>query len=136
MVRVFADAGYWFALLSPRDALHQKALHVSDIYNSRQIVTSEMVLTELLNTFSEAGGTQRRATASYVASLRDQGDVAIYPQTSQLFERAFSLYKQRGDKGWSLTDCASFTIMEEQHLTAALTHDQHFVQAGFDALLR
>jgi predicted nucleic acid-binding protein len=30
------------------------------------------------------------------------------------------------DKSWSLTDCASFLIMEEENLTAALTHDRHF----------
>jgi len=136
MLRLFADTGYWFALLSPRDALHQKATQISDIYSARQIVTSEMVFVELLNSFSEAGGTQRRATVGYVASLRDRGEVAIYPQTSDLFGRAFKRYQNRADKSWSLTDCASFIIMEEEQLTAALTHDQHFVQAGFDALLR
>jgi hypothetical protein len=26
--------------------------------------------------------------------------------------------------------------MEAERITAALTHDHHFVQAGFDALLR
>jgi predicted nucleic acid-binding protein len=40
------------------------------------------------------------------------------------------------DKEWSLTDCASFEIMRERGLTEALAHDQHFVQAGFVALLR
>lgn len=40
------------------------------------------------------------------------------------------------DKSRSLTDRASFVIMEEERLTAALTHDRHFVQAGFQALLR
>ena len=40
------------------------------------------------------------------------------------------------DKGWSLTDCASFIIMEDEGLTIALTHDQHFIQAGLQALLR
>jgi len=40
------------------------------------------------------------------------------------------------DKGWSLTDCASFVIMEDEGLPAALTHDHHFEQAGFQALLR
>jgi hypothetical protein len=40
------------------------------------------------------------------------------------------------DKNWSLTDCASFLIMEEERLAAALTHDRHFTQAGFQTLLR
>ena len=29
MKRVFADTGYWVALLNPRDDLHQKALELS-----------------------------------------------------------------------------------------------------------
>jgi predicted nucleic acid-binding protein len=45
-------------------------------------------------------------------------------------------YKQAADKGWSLTDCASFQVMEAEHVQAALTHDQHFAEAGFETLLR
>ena len=58
------------------------------------------------------------------------------PQTSDQFERALSRYEERIDKDWSLTDCASFLIMEAEGMGAALTHDQHFAQAGFQALLR
>jgi predicted nucleic acid-binding protein len=134
-LKVFADTVYWFALLSPRDALHHRASEAARVYKAEQIVTSEMILTELLNSFSEAGQERRAAIVRAVESLRDRRRVAIYPQTSQLFESAFNLYRKRGDKGWSLTDCASFVIMQEHQLTAALTQDRHFVQAGFDVLL-
>jgi hypothetical protein len=40
------------------------------------------------------------------------------------------------DKNWSFADGASFSIMEEEQLTAALTHDRHFAHAGFHTLLR
>lgn len=43
MERVFADTGYWIALLNPRDDLHQKAYATSRDYSPNQIVTSEMV---------------------------------------------------------------------------------------------
>jgi predicted nucleic acid-binding protein len=130
MVRVFADTVYWIALLNPRDALHQKATKTGNAYKADRIVTSEMVLVEVLNTLCKAGTHQRLAAARAVASLRDRGEVTIYPQTSQLFASAFKRYQERSDKSWSLTDCASFVIMEEQQLTSAVTHDRHFVQAG------
>ena len=40
------------------------------------------------------------------------------------------------DQTWSLTDCASFLVMEERNITEALAYDPDFEQAGFTALLR
>jgi predicted nucleic acid-binding protein len=37
---------------------------------------------------------------------------------------------------WSLTDCASFVIMDQRQIAEALTHDRHFEQRGYRALLR
>jgi uncharacterized protein len=136
MERVFADTGYWIALLNPRDDLHEKALAASRDLGPKQIVTSEMVLTEFLNGFSGYGPPLREAAAKAAALLRDTLQLVIFPQTTELFHKALKRYQEAADKSWSLTDCASFLIMEEQQLTAALTHDRHFAQAGFRALLR
>ena len=136
MERVFADTGYWIALLNPRDHLHNKATTVARNYGLGQIITSEMVLTEFLNSFSDYGPRLRQAAARAVASLRDTSEIVIIPQTTLLFERALKRYQDMTDKNWSLTDCASFSIMEEERLAAALTHDRHFAQAGFQTLLR
>lgn len=135
MERVFADTGYWIALLNSRDELHHKASSVSHDFGLDQIVTSEMVLTEFLNSFSDYGSHLRQAAAKAVDTLRSS-KVVILPQTSQLFANALRRYQAMADKDWSLTDCASFLIMEEQQLTIALTHDRHFAQAGFQAILR
>ncbi len=35
-----------------------------------------------------------------------------------------------------LVDCISFVVMRERNIEAALTADEHFIQAGFRALLR
>ena len=134
MQRAFADASYWIALFNDRDGLHGRAVTASRRFGPSQIVTSEMVLTELLNHFS--GLHFRQAVATGVASLRRSSEVTIVPQTSELFARAFERYHAMSDKGWSLTDCASFIIMGDEGLAVALTHDYHFVQAGFRALLR
>ena len=134
--RVFADTGYWIGLFNPRDLLHAKAAAAYREFRPRQTVTSEMVLTELLNHFSEGDPDLRRSAAKGVASLRALPEIAIVAQTSVLFARAFERYQAMSDKGWSLTDCASFIIMEDEGITSALSHDNHFVQAGFQALLR
>jgi hypothetical protein len=37
---------------------------------------------------------------------------------------------------WGLTDFISFVVMQDRGITEALAYDQHFVQAGFRAVLR
>jgi predicted nucleic acid-binding protein len=133
--QVFADTGFWIALLNPRDQLHATAVSVTQQLSSVRILTSEMVLAEVLNSFSVAGPL-RHAVGSMVQRLRGNRDVIIVPQTSEQFESALRRYKQAADKSWSLTDCASFEVMEAEQIQAALTHDQHFAQAGFETLLR
>jgi len=94
-----------------------------------------MVLVELLNAFS-ADSDLRSAAIKTVKAVTRNPNVTVVPQTRDLFRRAVERYESRQDKGWSLTDCASFLIMEEQGIKEALAHDRHFEQAGFQALLR
>lgn len=99
-------------------------------------ITSEMVLTELLNSFASKGENFRETAAKIVERLQAVANCEIVPQTSILFREALKRYKSRPDKCWSLTDCMSFLIMEDQKISEALTYDKHFSQAGFNALLR
>jgi len=134
MRRIFADTSYWMALVNPRDQIHQKALSVSRHLSSESLLTTEMVLVEVLNSFSDS--LYREAVGRMVTSLRQDENLTIVPQTPAQFKSALQRYQQAADKNWSLTDCASFEVMEVENIEAALTHDRHFVQAGFEALLR
>jgi predicted nucleic acid-binding protein len=133
---VFADTGYWVAIIHPRDSLHQAAMALSKQLGQVSIVTSEMVLVEVLNMFSGRGRQLRRLAANVVREITADATIQIVPQTRQLFEAALKLYQDRNDKDWSLTDCASFVIMQRQKITEALTDDKHYLQMGFKALLK
>jgi predicted nucleic acid-binding protein len=136
MRTVFADAGYWIALLNPRDQLHERAKQVARSLGAVRTVTSEVVLTECLNDFSRRGTFMRRLAVGLVERLRADENTVIVPQTSVQFREALALYATRADKTWSHTDCASVGIMEHYSLREALTHDRNFEQAGFRPLLR
>jgi|GEM_PF-87763 len=136
MKTVFADAGYWIAILNPADDLRAKAASLSNSLEPFQIVTSEMVFTEVLNSFSKRESAFRQAAAQFVKQSFDNLKIEVVPQTSDLFRQSLDLYEQRADKAWSHTDCASFCIMQQRNILEALTHDRHFEQAGFIALLR
>lgn len=136
MRTLFADAAYFVATLNPQDDLHDRAISIGRTLDDCLLVTTEMILTEVLNFFAERGRAPRQLAANLVQRLRQDANTRIVAQTSAQFDDALELYRNRQDKEWSHTDCASFRAMENDHITEALTYDQHFEQAGFKALLR
>ena len=135
MEEVFADAGYWIALLNPNDQLYRKTLSVTAEIAGLRIVTSEMVLVEFLNGVARLGNAVRLQAADTRQRLSANPNIDVVPQTSAQLAAATRLYADRPDQRWSVTDCASFLIMERRGITKALAYDRDFVQAGFRALL-
>ncbi|MCG9884132.1 MAG: PIN domain-containing protein [Cyanobacteria bacterium] len=136
MKTLFADTGYWIAILYSKDPLHDVAKETSQRLFPFRVITTDWVLNELLNSFSKKDRRLRELAASFVESLQDDPNVEITPATPQLFDRALGLYRDRPDSAWSHTDCISFCVMGDRQIREALAHDRHFEQAGFVALLR
>lgn len=131
---VFADAGYWIALANPRDTFHGRARDVSASLGKFRMVTSELVLAEMLAAL--AAPATRGIAAEVVQRVMADPNTEVVPQTGLQFRAALTLYRERPDKNWSLVDCASFLIMQEKGIHEALAHDHHFEQANYVALLR
>ena len=93
MKRIFADTSYWIALFSPRDELHARAVAAAQTHSDNQMVTSEMVLVEFLNGFSDRGPRLRAAASKAVKTLQTRPNVTVIPQTSDQFERALIRYQ-------------------------------------------
>ena len=136
MRTLFADTGYWFALLLAQDPLHQRAMALSQQVASARIVTTQMMLTELVNLTTRIGLYQRQRGLTFIQQLENSPQVEIIPQTADQFQQALTFALARPDQRWSLTDCASFLTMERLGIREALAHDRHFQQAGFVPLLR
>ncbi|MDP2141532.1 MAG: PIN domain-containing protein [Gammaproteobacteria bacterium] len=131
---IFVDTGYWHAILNPKDNLHAKSKAVSSGLGKSRLLTTEMVLDELMAALSHVP--ERAIAIRGVEAILRNPNVEVVPQTSIQFRDAFEMYKKMADKEWSLTDCASFAIMQSRGISEALAHDHHFEQAGFTALLR
>jgi hypothetical protein len=52
---LFADAFYWVALLNPGDAFHARVVAFSRTLGTAGLVTTDEVLTEVLNWFAASG---------------------------------------------------------------------------------
>ncbi len=131
MNTVFADTFFFLALLDQRDPAHERAVTLSKA--KRAILTTEFVLLELGNACARAE--DHADFLALLAGIRASPRTRIVRLDSGLLQRGLDLFARRTDKDWSLTDCVSFVVMEEENLTEALTGDNHFEQAGFKALL-
>ncbi len=129
---VFADTFYWVALANRRDATHARAAQFARAYSGR-VLTTEWVLTEVADGLASAR--HRHLIQPLRALWRTDEMLTIVEATHELFERGLDLFCDRPDKQWSLTDCISFVVMQDQGLSEALTADRHFEQAGFAPLL-
>jgi predicted nucleic acid-binding protein len=127
----FADTWFWIGLLHEPDQHHKAARAIYKKIAGSQIVTSEMVLAEVLNVFRKFGPRWRTICCDYIDLLRTRTEIVVVVQTSDYFRRGVAKYRKHDDKEWSLVDCTSFLIMEERGINAALTGDRHFAQAGY-----
>jgi predicted nucleic acid-binding protein len=131
----FADTSYWMALSRKRDQYNRHAVLWNRfvIETKSIIVTTEAVLWEWLNAFSDAS-TRAVAAEGYRRAHAD-ARIQVVPFQPELIDSAVQLYRTRPDKSWSLTDCLSFVVMEGRQLTEALTTDRHFEQMGMKVMM-
>jgi len=132
---LFLDSAYAVALAAPDDQFHFKAAALAAELRSRnrQMLTTEAVVFEIGDALSKPKF--RRVAIELMTGIFTDSRIEVVPITSALVRRAFELFQQRPDKGWGMTDCLSFIVMEERGIQQALTTDEHFEQAGFVALL-
>ncbi|MBI4580767.1 MAG: type II toxin-antitoxin system VapC family toxin [Planctomycetes bacterium] len=129
----FIDTSHLLALVLKDDAFHERAKEWDRAIVS-PLVTTEYVLVEFADALAKTP--LRTVTHQTILVLRRNPRVTVVPGSSNLIDRGLDLYSARPDKQWSLTDCISFSVMQENEASDALTADRHFEQAGFRALLR
>ena len=134
MKQIFADTSYWIAVLDEKDQWFESAILAFSGIGESEIVTTEAVLIEVLNYFSEYRSDIKEYVANYIEILLKDDDIFVLLHNHEIFLDALRLYKSRLDKGYSLTDCVSMNSMQELGIAEILTNDQHFEQEGFTKL--
>lgn len=134
MKRVFADTSYWIAIFWKFDQWREQAFAASEKIGNAEIVTTETVLIEVLNYFSEFDEYAKQKIALSVETILQDENVLVLHHSHEDFLKALELYKSRLDKVYSLTDCISMNVMRDFSIADVLTNDEHFVQEGFSRL--
>ena len=136
MKKVFVDTAAWLALLNIDDIWHQQAkqIRLELVKQNYIFITTEFVLLEIGDALCSQ--VLRKNTANFLHNIYQLKSTKIITLSQDLLQLGLSLYEQRLDKDWGLTDCISFVVMQREQIQEAFTSDKHFEQAGFIRLLQ
>jgi predicted nucleic acid-binding protein len=127
--RVFVDTSAYYAAVDRRDASHaQVAATLPELLAAhRQLTTTNVVLFELHALLLNRLG--RRVALETLRELQASQTVVRVRERDET--RAEAILTQYDDKDFSLTDAASFAVMERLGIRTAFTLDRHFAQFGW-----
>lgn len=130
---IFIDTLFVIALINERDQHHDRAAALAKSHDGGRFLITEAVLLEIGDALAR---NFRLEAGKIISDFLSSDDVHVIRSSPGLFDEAFAHYRAHQDKEWGLTDCVSFVAMRQAGVEDALTFDQHFVQAGFRALMR
>lgn len=131
--RLFLDTAFIQALLNPRDDFHNRAKTLLPrIRTAKEVWITEAIFVEVGNALSAFN---RSGAVQFIQQCDRTENIKVVSVHTELLIQSLALYQSRSDKTWGLTDCISFTVMQQQNLIDAVTSDRHFIQAGFRALM-
>jgi predicted nucleic acid-binding protein len=128
MKSIFADSFFFLALMNKRDAAHFKAVELIDTLTG-PFVTTQWILVEVADAFSQPR--DRGLFAKLLEFMDADNRIQVVAVSDIAFKLGVAKFLGRSDKSWSLIDCISFDVMENQGITEALAGDHHFSQAGY-----
>ncbi len=133
---VFVDSFAWIAAINKSDNYHKKSLKLFEELLKKQIkiFTTNYIIVETINSLSKTEF--RKTVIEFVSKLEKSPSVQIVEITKEIFNNAWTLYQQRMDKDWGITDCTSFEVMKMFSISKAFTNDKHFEQAGYELLIK
>ena len=129
------DTSFVLALENRDDPYHERAKSLAiDFDHERAVFLLHWgILLEIGDGYARVD--RREKGFRLLNKIRNEDGFRIVPLTEVLLQNAITLYGERSDKNWGLTDCISFVLMRQEGVAEALTADIHYRQAGFRALL-
>lgn len=136
--KLFIDTSGWGNLIDTSQPYHQiaKKVYQEAKQQQRQLITSNYIITELVALLTSPLRLPRNQIIGFIQSIKNSPYITVYHIDNNLDLLAWELLISREDKQWSLVDCSSFMIMQQEGLLECLTNDIHFEQAGFIRLLK
>jgi len=129
-MRLFVDAGAWFALRCRSDQDHVRA---GDFFRGLEaepflLYTTDYVVDEAVTLIRER--VSHRDAVAFLDMIGRTPQITRRHVEPGLLDKAEAILRRYSDKRWSYTDCVSFAYMDEIGLDDAFTFDRNFAQYG------
>ena len=125
--KIFVDTSAWYAFIDRNDRDHSAAVNKVQGLD-RFLLTSNYVFDEILTLLKTKLGPS--IAISFGQKLWDQEVSALVRVTEEDETRAWRIFRQYKDKGFSFTDCTSIALMERLDIDTVFAFDDHFVEYG------
>ena len=76
----------------------------------------------------------RDEAVAIIRIFQHSPSVEVVAAGDGMITKGLTVFEKHRDKSWGLVDCISFVVMRENGITAALTFDADFAQAGFELI--
>jgi predicted nucleic acid-binding protein len=132
MAKFLADSSAFLALTDRDDRHHRAAVDFVRRSPGQRFVLTELIVAEVA-TRVRARADAARATG-LAGSLLEGGRYELVLVDVDLLRAALGRMLQLADQRLSLTDCASFELMDRLGLRAAFTFDRDFRDCGYETV--
>jgi hypothetical protein len=132
---IFVDTSAWYAIEVEDDVNHEAAYRfLSKIASGKHgvSITTDYVLDEALTLLRVRRGLP--SASAFIDKIKKSKSIRVFWVDYDLFEKALGIFRKSDHKLWSFTDCTSFALMNDLSVIEAFTFDDHFREAGLQAL--
>ncbi|BBL61120.1 hypothetical protein MARBORIA2_13750 [Methanobrevibacter arboriphilus] len=118
---IFIDASFIIGLMNKKDQWHDKALDLVDFCEKKEKFTSNLVITEILNSVGTyIGG---KGGKLLYDNLKD--NYTIYDENREIYDLAIYTFRHfNGNIGFA--DCVSIEIMKKHNINQIVSFDSDF----------
>ena len=128
-MKLLADTSALLALLFRDDRHHADAVAFLRATPQARFVLTELILAEVVTRARARAGAERAVAVA--RSLLDSRRYEVLFADSALLQEALERLGRFADKRLSLTDCASFALLDRLRLVGAFAFDHDFRDCGY-----
>lgn len=131
-MKLLVDTSALLALFLRDDRNHEAAARFVREHPEARLVMTELVLAELVTLLRGRAGAEKAVAAA--RDLLQSRRYELLFSDSEIVNGALVRMARFSDKRLSLTDCASFEVMERLGIDSAFTFDRDFRDCGYRML--